>query len=122
MPFIKAKCLEFTGFNVVLINRFVKGCACPDKRHSGKENTGRVFCASDGQIIVPLMGRGLAFYNSATDVFDVLNANNAQPFSFHVLENSSVFSCFLEDRAHNILIENVHTRIIPNQDIVRAVF
>ena len=73
--------------------------------HKEKLTVGIAFRAQNGQLMVSLLDKGLAFYNPATDKFDVLTPNNTQPFAFHAA-NSESFHSFLQTKEGNIMIAN----------------
>jgi ligand-binding sensor domain-containing protein/putative methionine-R-sulfoxide reductase with GAF domain len=67
-----------------------------------KEYIGGFFCCSNGQLLLPLLTRGLAIYNYTTDSFTVINASNHSSQSLHLQQNSVGAIVINEDKEKNI--------------------
>ncbi len=71
-----------------------------------KEFTGNLFQLKNGQIVVALPQRGLAFYNITADSFSITNADNNKTYAYHTEEKIESAVIFLQDKEQNILIGN----------------
>lgn len=69
-----------------------------------KEVIWGLFVCSNGQLLVSLFSKGLAFYDEATDRFSILKADNNDPFGLHMELHSSGSLTLKEDREKNIWI------------------
>ena len=69
-----------------------------------KEIPGLVYVLQNGQIIIPLMGRGLAYYHPELESFSIVEADNTKEHSYHTKYGSE---SLLQDKQKNILIGNV---------------
>ena len=68
-----------------------------------KEIPGLAYALQNGQIIIPLMERGLAYYHPELESFSIVDADNKKTYAYHT-ENGN--ECLLQDREKNIFIGN----------------
>lgn len=78
-----------------------------------KEIPGLVYALQNGQIIIPLTERGIAFYHPELENFSIVDADNTKAYAYHT-ENGN--ECLLQDREKNILIGNATGINIYNPD------
>jgi len=71
-----------------------------------KEFTGTVFQLKNGQIVVALPQRGLAFYHPESDNFTIVNADNNKMYAYHTEKKTESGVIFLQDNEQNVLIGN----------------
>ena len=76
------------------------------KIYSSKQNEflGGIFICSNGEVLLPLLSRGLARYNYATDSFYIINAANNISYGLHMELTSYGGAVITEDREKNIWI------------------
>ena len=70
------------------------------------ENVGEISGLRDGSIIVPLLSRGLAFYQPSADSFLIVNTDNTKDYTYHENVNVNNKVTIFQDREDNILIAN----------------
>lgn len=68
------------------------------------EIIGGLYCLTDGKVIVPLAGRGLAIYQPDINKFFITEADNTKAYSYHTNESSSSNICIAQDRTKNTFI------------------
>lgn len=69
-----------------------------------KEFVGALFYCSNGQLLLPLLSRGIAIYDYAADSFRLVNAANNVPHRLHLKANTYSGITIQEDREKNIWI------------------
>ena len=70
------------------------------------EPVGIVCSLHNGQIVVPLLGRGLALYHPDNDSFSIINADNSKGYMYHSSANFGNLDCLIQDKDNNIIIGN----------------
>ncbi len=84
--------------------RLQQGDQASDKLQ--KEFLGGAFIASDKQLLLPVLSRGLAVFDYVADSFKVINANNQRPDKLHLVPNTFTAFTLNEDREHNIWLSS----------------
>ena len=69
-----------------------------------KEDISGLYSLQNGEILVPLAGRGLAFYQPELNKFFIAEADNTKPYSYHINKTSYASVCIAQDRAKNTFI------------------
>ena len=67
------------------------------------EITGFLYALQNGQIVIPLLERGLAIYHPEDDSFHIVEADNSRPYLYHTEYGAEHV---LQDKEKNILIGN----------------
>ena len=80
-----------------------------------KEDIGFLFHLRNGQVIVSVLNRGMAYYNAERDNFSVVDIDNTTASSLHASDRDGS-KCIIQDRDGNVLIGGDGGININNQD------
>ncbi|MEO6820408.1 MAG: histidine kinase [Ginsengibacter sp.] len=76
------------------------------KPRDGDQSVRGAFRFENGNIIIPILSKGLSVYDPLADSFFFVRANNTSSFSYHDDENSEESVEIAEDKNGNIIIGN----------------
>ena len=80
-----------------------------------KEDIAFVFHLKNGQVIVSLLNRGLAYYNPEGDIFSIVGIDNTTEYSLHASGRGGS-KCIIQDRDNNVLIGGDGGINVSNQE------